>query len=87
MVLKRETNQHCVMQLFNILLGRRSIAHIVAAHVLYDYITEVVLVPARVLVGPFDWKDGALVVVKTAHVVASAVVVLRIKKSAEYKTR
>ena len=41
----------------------------------------VVLVGARVLIGPFDGEDRALVVVETSDVVATAVVVLRVKES------
>ena len=33
------------------------------------------------LVGPLDWKHGALVIIDTPNIVAPAIVVLRVKKS------
>ena len=47
----------------------------------------IVGVAARVLVGPLHGEDGAGVVVKASHVVASAVIVLRVKQPAKRETR
>ena len=67
-------------ELLNHSLGSCSIAHSVFAHVLKDLLTVVVLVPARVLVGPLDRQRRPCVVVETAHVVSSTIVVLGIKQ-------
>ena len=62
------------------LLGGSSISDIVITHVLNDDVTLVVRVATRVLVCPFDGEDGVGIVVQAAYVVATAIVVLRVKK-------
>ena len=47
----------------------------------------VVRVSAGVLVGPLDGQDRALVVIQVSNVVASAVVVLRVKQPAKITPR
>ena len=61
-------------------LGCSTISQFVIAHVLKDLLTEVVWVSARVLVGPLNGEYGAFIVVETAHVVATTIVVLGIKE-------
>ena len=70
----------CELSILDSLCGC-SISNQVATHVLHDLLTVVVLVTTRVLVGPLESEDGASVVVETAHVVASAVVILRVEQS------
>ena len=63
----------------NIFVHLRSscpIANQVSTHVLYNLLTVVVLVAARVLVGPLQREDRPCVVVEAANVVATSVVVL-----------
>lgn len=56
--------------------GRSSISDIVTTHVLNDDLTVVVGIGTRVLVGPFNGKDGAGIVVQATYVVATTIVVL-----------
>lgn len=57
------------------LLGASSVSESIVTHVLEYHFTVVVLVCAGVLVGPLDGQDGAFIVVETAYVVASTVIV------------
>lgn len=62
-------------------LGTGSIPEPVITHVLEDDVTVVVLVSAGVLIGPFNGQNGTFVVVQATHIVATTIVVLRIKHS------
>eukprot|EP00052_Salpingoeca_macrocollata_P011462 m.88361 g.88361 ORF g.88361 m.88361 type:complete len:676 (-) comp18065_c0_seq1:202-2229(-) len=61
--------------------GGSAIAQCVRAHVLEDDFAVVVVTAARVLVGPFNWQSFAFVKVERSDVVATAVVVLRVKQT------
>ena len=69
------------------LLGAGAISQLVVAHVLYDDVTVAVLVCTGVLVGPFNGQDGAFIVVEITHIVATSVVVLRVKHPAENQNK
>ena len=82
----RTTVRHDTLSYLPSLLGGRSIADLVSAHVLQDLFTVVVLVATRVLIGPLDREDRALVVVEATHVVPTAIVVLGVEKPRQIKT-
>ena len=58
-----------------------SVSDEVSTHVLHDEITMIVGVVTRVLICPLDTQNGALIVVQTPHIVATSVVILRVKHS------
>ncbi len=64
-------------------LGAGAVPEPVVTHVLQDHLTMGVLISARVLIGPFNRQDRTLVVIQATHIVAPAVVVLRVKKPEE----